>query len=470
MTSNLELNKLTDKILNEDLEECLESAVWLGRLLWHNNVGEYSLVDFETKLIDKYQCVVSCSLLDEVKNDKLLFVASECYLSGGHTRLMERLADGIDIQSDLLIIRPTSPDIISRLSEYFSSVYQVESQLCIVDKLQGIISRLCKYDRIILNIHPDDILTTIACGILKRLRKEHTVFYINHADHAFNYGASIADFWFQISAFGNHVDQHRNLTGKKSFLGIPLEISTFSNENVTITNNNFITAGSSVKYKPQNGYSIFPLLNAIMKSNPLSCLIVIGPDIIRDYWWWKIKLKYPTRIRVHKRLPFDKYLLLTKQASAYIDSHPIPGGTAFVEQYLSGMRCVGLISPFQGYTPVELLKVKNTNQAVHGEWKKPEKLDSLVELIHGKENVINRFKDTLFEGKVFENLCERHLPWSGDISYNLLQRFNSISSDFPLDNEVTKYALRKARFNAKLLYLIKRCVRQLSVYIKPGKR
>lgn len=83
MTSNLELNKLTDKILNEDLEECLESAVWLGRLLWHNNVGEYSLVDFETKLIDKYQCVVSCSLLDEVKNDKLLFVASECYLSGG---------------------------------------------------------------------------------------------------------------------------------------------------------------------------------------------------------------------------------------------------------------------------------------------------------------------------------------------------------------------------------------------------
>ena len=46
---------------------------------------------------------------------------------------------------------------------------------------------------------------------------------------------------------------------------------------------------------------------------------------------------------------YDEYLRLTGGSDYYIDSHPMPGGTAFVEQFLKGKPCIGLKSKFFGY-------------------------------------------------------------------------------------------------------------------------
>lgn len=457
------INKLTNDILQEDFNDRIKSAEYLGRLLWHNQSGIFSLVDFERRLID-----VSASEFSSFQNnnsealDSILFVVSEPYLTGGHTRLMERLAKGTGYTSQLLVIRATKPEVIDRLKPYFTSIIETPTDCDSKKRIEFIVSKMRLHKRIVLNTHPDDILSVVACGILKKMKERHRFFYINHADHVFNYGASVADFWFQISAFGAKIDSLRNLDGRVTFLGIPLDTQASKTVVHVDTIKCFMTAGSAEKYKPVRGYSIFPLLFSLLKKSPNSTLVALGPNILRDYWWWPLKLFYFKRVKISKRVPFDKYMALTKKADVYVDSHPIPGGTAFAEQYLQGMICVGVVSPFQGYTPVELLKKKKPHEVtckINSD--EEEKINSLLPLVHGVDAVIRRFTDTLFQETVFKNQCEINIPWSGDINYNWSNIITSIPSDFPLKGSTTKFALSSSNFSAKMIYFSKKLISRL---------
>jgi len=464
MSLDSDLKDLLGKMLHGDLSETIKSAEYLGRLLWHNHMGIYSLVEFEKDLIEAFADSMQSGEINKpaAKPESTLFVVTEPFMTGGHTRLMERLAEGLTDKPNLLITRSAQPDILQRLENYFNDIVIINNDEVIKGKIIAITQQIVAYQKVVLNIHPDDIVTVIACGLAKKYSQDTKFFFVNHADHVFNYGASIADYWFQISSYGAKIDRLRALKGQVTFLGIPVgksqDLHPQSDESV-VSKSVYMTAGSAEKYKPVNSYSIFPLLKMLLKKERSATLYAIGPNIKKDYWWWPLLLRFPTRVKVLKRIPYEKYMVLAKKTNVCIDSHPIPGGTAFVEQYIRGKRCIGLTSPFQGYTPVELLKSKdiNTVTACKNQEAEFDLIGMLID-VHSTEAVNTRFHHALYSEEIAENLCEKHIPWTGNIRYDVISSFNTIPRDFPLRNIVTKFAMHHASAPVNLVFVIKKTI------------
>ncbi|HDA4184306.1 TPA: glycosyl transferase, partial [Salmonella enterica subsp. enterica serovar Cotham] len=134
-----------------------------------------------------------------VRSKKNVFVITIGYLSGGHTRLMENLASMLNNECDLIITGNVELEVKNRLNNYFNEIFEIatyeKNDLNEIYKLSDLLSN---YFNIILNIHPDDIQSVIAAGLAKK-NANSCIHFINHADHVFSFGATVADIWYQIS-------------------------------------------------------------------------------------------------------------------------------------------------------------------------------------------------------------------------------------------------------------------------------
>ncbi|HFG1963071.1 TPA: hypothetical protein ACGF38_003714, partial [Vibrio cholerae] len=164
-------------------------------------------------------------------------------------------------------------------------------------------------------------------------------------------------------------------------------------------------------------------VNKILESNTSVSVHVIGASLITNYWWWWSKFKFFNKLKINKSLPYNDYIEITKNADLYIDSHPMPGGTAFVEQFIQGNPCVGLKSGFFGYTPLEIIKKDNVEQ-VFDLLLNPPAMDEINKIqklnfeVHGFSQVKKRFRDVIYNGEVHSN------PMSDFIASNEQRCFN----------------------------------------------
>ncbi|MBN3130872.1 hypothetical protein H4F52_03750 [Pectobacterium brasiliense] len=440
-------NKFIEKIVNDIIESkslnnALQKSQRLGNLLWDNNIGIYDINELENSLSERYEKEMDDKEVYELapsSTEGELFIVSQPYYTGGHTRLMERLSSFLEKKPDLLITRNVDDDMIIRMNGFFNNVFLYSEKIFPDDKRRifELAKKIRSYKNVILNIHPDDIHAVIACSLVKKIDSTIRFFFVNHADHTFSYGSSIADIWFEISEFGRRVDSLRNLTAKKSFLGIPIEgISLYKERNNTSQNikdgDIFFTAAASYKYNTIKGKSFNKIISHVIKKYPKSNIYIIGCDLIKDPWWIIEKIKYRDKIKLIENVNYENYLKITKDASVYIDSYPIPGGTAFSEQYFSNKTCTGLISPLQGYSPIELLKEKNINDLFTIKRKKdaiPE-IELMAQHVHSMSAVKDRFNDALYNNIYSENLCTKYIPWSGDIHFLEEERIKIIPKSF----------------------------------------
>ncbi|WP_429069050.1 hypothetical protein [Aeromonas veronii] len=401
------INECKTKLYDLSLDEAIVHAEQIGLLLRDNEVGIYSLNDIESYFINNLLQILSkCSKFENFDisaGHNVLFIATEVYHTGGHSRLMERLSTFLVSEADLLVTKFPSNSIIEREMKYFSNVhYGFNHDLTLIDRVSYILEILLKYDVFILNTHPEDIFTIVVCGLAKKIKKSIKVYFVNHADHTFSYGCSIADVWYEISAYGREIDKKRELSAEKCFLGIPIDISSYKDDFNFKNGDLILTAASRGKYKPFNGESIMPLIDALLRKYPDSTVQVIGINLIRDYWWWGVKLKYWKRLKTSKKLPYEQYLNITKDARLYIDSHPTPGGTAFAEQFLNGVLCCGLNSDYKGYSQAEILKKDNIDEVLNFvdciDLVELDKIKSMIDNQNSYDMVKHRFNQSL-EGK-----------------------------------------------------------------------
>lgn len=406
---------LRSKILESDIDDSVDFAFFLGEILSYNGIPFFDMSSIEEDLVQRLNINKNYNFLQDYQSEDDLFIVSEPYITGGHTRLMENLSLMIDGEKHLLITRHVDDITKKRLSNFFTSIntcYRAKGELS-TEYIGRLVNELVKYNRLILNIHPDDIFTVIACGVAKKINKSLKVFFVNHADHIFTYGASVADYWFEISLYGGQVDELRDIKGERSFIGIPInkeDSAFFKKMKYPDLDNasNFVSAGSRLKYKPYKKFKIFPLLGQILKEKKSSSVNIIGANIFRDYWWWLPKAKFFNRLIINKSLPYEIYIKATCNADYYIDSHPMPGGTAFVEQFIEGVPCIGLKSDFFGYTPLECFKKKNITEIIEM-LKNPPSEDEIRNIqervfsVHGFSQVKKRFLGTIVAGESFSN-------------------------------------------------------------------
>lgn len=409
-------------IAEPDLNQALELARIYGSLLWFADFGIYDAPVIENNLVERCANYLKSTGEYVKKSDQpFVHIVTEPLMTGGHTRLMEKLAVMHECQVDLVISRRAPDRVEQHLSQFFKKIICASSTTPI-DAVVELVRILASYKKIVLHIHPDDIVSIVACGVVKRLCGNQ-VFFVNHADHVFSYGTTVADYYFELSSYGRRLDERKSICGKKSFLGIPVKINEGEMDQDFSPNRQqpllFISAGSDIKYKPNKKYSIFELISRILDSYPKSKFLVIGSNIKKSFWWWPLKIRYGKRLDIRAHLEYEEYKKVVQAADYYVDSHPIPGGTAFAEQFLSGRRCVGLISPIQGYSPADRLKRNSVEEVIGSisDYKYSSSIFDAIVKVNGMENVKYRYLKCIMEGDVSENLLDQTNDWSGDVSF-----------------------------------------------------
>ncbi|WP_154660633.1 group 1 glycosyl transferase [Pseudomonas cremoricolorata] len=408
-------------------EPCLHTALNLSRcyanLCWSMNVGIYDAPLLERAMAERAgQSLMLQETVCSPTRDTL-HVISEAYLTGGHTRLMEKLASMHDTAPDLLVTRTADAQVIEKVSRYFSEVYVVESTVDDLRSIRYMVHTMSNYQRVVLSIHPDDITAVVSALLAKQISSTQ-VYFVNHADHCFSLGSAAADVYFELSSYGRRVDEHKDITGRKSFLGIPVNQPSCKVVRTDDAQHGadkliFLSAGADIKYKPRGDQDMRPLIRRLLQDFPDATFLVIGPNVSLNPWWWGLRLQFPRRFQTMRHVPFDQYQQLVKCASFYVDSHPFPGGTAYAEQLLSGQKCIGLVSPFQGYSPAENMKSADVDAAIQQvkTYVLTPQTAEQVNLVNGYAHVKARYIECLYAGIVSPNLMDQFCPWSGDIRF-----------------------------------------------------
>jgi len=394
--------ELFDKEIDKQKSFELKFLVFdtFAKFMIKNNIEDGSTCKLETKIIGLYAKELKNDNLDicnPESSDKILHIVTTPYLTGGHTRLMENLSQMERIPSDLLVVKLGEEEpVLKRLKEYFDEIKLIK-QTSALERLKMIVKFCKSYKTIILHIHRDDVETIVALGALKPLNNVRVIF-VNHADHVMSFGYSISDIRLQISRYGFDRDNVFFPENKSSFIGIPLNINASPIKKVDLNKPfTIVTSGAPGKYKPQKGMSFISIAKYLLVRYPLCNLIAIGPNFKTNYWWWWLKFIYPTRLKVVKSLDYDSYTTVMNKTDVFLDSYPMPGGTAFVEQYLNGKNCIGLTAPLQGYTPAEILKNIDVSELnIIGNMHKSKKIECEISKVHGFDNVKSRYVDVLY--------------------------------------------------------------------------
>lgn len=410
------LQSFRNLIFSSTVDKGLDLATHFIRDI--NTSGSFylNMRDIEEDLITKFLSLNNIDFKHEnlIKNQPL-FLISQGYSTGGHTRLMENLSIMVPDKTTLLITRPTQINVLKKFEECFEKIIICLKEDNNIGYVLKIAKEILKYEKVVLNTHPDDIFAIVACGVAKRLNSKLKFYFVNHADHLATYGVAVADVWYGISLYGQTLDKARGLSFETQtcFLGIPIHKPKklfFKNIEYRYSENRnkFLTAAAGHKYNPIQGNSIIPLLERLLIINPRNEIVVIGSGVSSNSLFIELKLKYPSRLSFHASLAHDKYILLTSDCDFYIDSFPLPGGTAFVEQFIHGKPCIGLTTKFFGYTPLEMLKENSIDRVIYSLEQPPSselitKIQSKIFEVHGFEKVKERFISSLYEGLSFEN-------------------------------------------------------------------
>lgn len=342
------------------IDETMTLGEIYGKILYANHADIYRDDAFEVALITQYMNEKKFAIESKLPRKEELHVISEPYSSGGHTRLLENLLK-IRGHGDVLVTRALS-EIGNRL--------RLDAGTHVFHSIQGfsvdeIVEVAAEYKTIFLHIHPDDLISSVAIGIVRKLFNSKVIF-INHADHIFSFGFQCSDIIAEISEYGFYLSSQKRQV-HSGFLGIPVEMTSISQCHRQIQEGKFqiFSAGEMRKFKPQLGLSFPKLADKILGCIPSASITVIGPNLLTNWWWWTAKIRNPRRLRVHNILPYVQYIAALEVADIYIDSYPMTGGTALPEVRAKGIPVTGILQGSNGYTPFDATKFSDFPTLLH---------------------------------------------------------------------------------------------------------
>ncbi|MFZ3003340.1 MAG: hypothetical protein WA071_23700 [Undibacterium umbellatum] len=337
-----------------ELDACVRRARALGELLWKNDLGQYALPALELALLQRYQHLFKAPAQQEIKAT-YLHVLSQAYTASGHTRVVEHLIASQALQdSAVLVTEKAPPATWTKLSTPGHPCICLPKSSDRQEKLQTLLNYFSQYKIVVLHIHPYDIDAVIAAGLARQLCGTRIYMY-NHADHVFSYGHGMADVVLELSYYGWELSKLRGSHDKCVFAGIPLKLPDATIARPENATGHIASAGSAYKFKPGGDYS-FPDFAVRLQARTGRKLMLIGPNLKTNWWWWKPARQMGAQAIFHQRMAYQDYLICMRDASVYVDSFPLTGGTAFPEMAVKGLPSFGILTGAHGYSPADLFK------------------------------------------------------------------------------------------------------------------
>jgi hypothetical protein len=348
------------KVLDEqDVDSMLTIAELYGRMRWFNPDGVYHDDVVEDGVESKLLQSKALHLPIFLSGTATVLIASSLFDYGGHSRVVLNWMRAFREQGDhkLLVTRSIASKFKNTLESEGLPFHVCRSHA--TSLVNEILLYCANAERIVLHIHPDDIVAAIASKLIAKSGKP--VFFYNHADHAFSFGVSSASLVCEISTYGIELNRRTGRVQKSCYLGIPISSQPpeglLASATEAKTTRTVLTCGLPYKYAPGDAFFGDFIDNLLEKRND----VVIGlvGSTGNEPWWSQVRERWGTRLCFFGEIPYSEYVGIMKQADVYVDSFPITGGTAFPEALLSGRLVAGLNNPVQGYSPVDELRVDN---------------------------------------------------------------------------------------------------------------
>jgi hypothetical protein len=294
--------------------------------------------------------------------NQIVHVFTTTYITGGHTRFLENLVQLDDCYLHHLLITdqgeiPVRQSLFDFIQSKGGDVHLLQKNTLNEQILafQAFISE--KASKIILHIHPHDILPSIA---LQNKPDELEVLFFNHADHLYSYGCDVSTTIINIREEAQRISVHERKMQHSCILPLPIlkkEASTFNlsdiREKYGVKENEIIglSIGNPAKFHKNKQHHFFKTIYTALEQNPRLKIFVVGvghADFCPEL-----------DVREHQRLEFlgtqKDPSELQRIADIAIDPMPFGSYTALLETCYYGaypLVCYNTIPLFNLYADV----------------------------------------------------------------------------------------------------------------------
>ncbi|MGR3855002.1 glycosyltransferase family protein [Chryseobacterium indologenes] len=354
--------QIAQKLFEEKLyEDCINYIEKMASFGWFNFSGYYKSKPLEILLYNIQQKILLPSLhhSQQSKSNKILHICSEVYTSGGHSKLLYNwIKNDPSKKHTILSTRLSLEELLDVSSFYLQHTGEVDHiSVLSPSKIESVKllnqQALNEYDAILLHIHPDEtIIPLVLC------QKDITtpVCLVNHADHVFWMGTSIADMVLQIreSSISFDVERRGIQQERQFFLPIPVEnlADVHEKKDIETKNITLLSTGTSYKYNPNAQYNFLREAYRIVEENPEVIFNIVGISPESAY----AKEYQHDRIILHGMVSKSELSSIESITDIYVEGFPMPSFTALLQPALCKIPFV------LHYNPLPLFKLFEENK------------------------------------------------------------------------------------------------------------
>lgn len=281
----------------------------------------------------------------------ILHVASRVQAIGGHTRMLHRwISEDQGNRHSIALTRQNHEIVPAWLSDGVKSsggevlaLGELPSDLARAFSLRSKARELA--DLVVVHHFGDDIVPTLAFAT----HGGPPVAILNHADHMFWLGASVADLCIDLRSITNAYSISRRYIPNTIVLPIPLPApvkcldrkSARKELGIDADELMLLTVARSLKFRPCGGQDFLATVETVLNENRNIHLYVIGESrqgMVRQ-------LSRPLHPRIHCLGTIENTGLYRAAADVYIESFPFGSNTSLLEAALDGLPVVPACRP-----------------------------------------------------------------------------------------------------------------------------
>lgn len=299
---------------------------------------------------------------------RVLHVLTEAYAVGGHTRLTWRwIEQQHDVRHDVVLTQHAGSVPVQLLAAVKASggevIHLTGTRLA---RLRALRHSAARADVVILNVHPFDVTSISAVAHSQRAVP---VLLLNHADHVFWPGGSVADRVVCLRPSGFELSRTRRgiHPDRLDLLPIPLTPRAHHGERSHARRNfkpSLLSVASPHKFVPFQGETLATLVAAVLEADPRVTFTAIGPRA-GDPVWASLERTHAGRVRLlgHVNTSIETF----EEASVYLDSYPLASYTSWLDAASAGVPVVSYRPPWVSGTTLAADDPAEANLLVAGD-------------------------------------------------------------------------------------------------------